>query len=245
MRTKNVWLWILLLVMGITTSCKNDDSEALSPVAALEKIVKTTEGIGEWEEAYITPQGYYLYRSETTDEDISRADEKEGYACLSFMSITADKKLNLFLSKTDGLPIQAVSDEGTLYFSYPNDSILELVYDNGGEMIMQDSIPYSLNEMKDMATSYKYEDNLQGILFYFTHLVEGHSSLPNINTIVEAFNKTLLLHIEISSDLTDLELRKMKVVSMSLLQKLQEPMKQPLKKYIPFLQYGQERQPLK
>ena len=55
MRTKHVWLWILLLVMGITTSCKNDDSEALSPVAALEKIVKTTEGIGEWEEAYITP----------------------------------------------------------------------------------------------------------------------------------------------------------------------------------------------
>lgn len=161
------------------------------------------------------------------------------------MSITEDKKLNLFLSKTDGLPIQAVSDEGTLYFSYPNDSILELVYDNGGEMIMQDSIPYSLNEMKDMVTSYKYEDNLQGILFYFTHLVEGHSSLPNINTIVEAFNKTLLLHIEISSNLTDLELRKMKVVSMSLLQKLQEPMKQPLKKYIPFLQYGQERQPLR
>lgn len=208
MRTKHVWLWILLLVMGITTSCKNDDSEALSPVAALEKIVKTTEGIGEWEEAYITPQGYYLYRSGTTDENISRADEKEGYACLSFMSITEDKKLNLFLSKTDGLPIQAVSDEGTLYFSYPNDSILELVYDNGAEMIMQDSIPYSLNEMKDMVTSYKYEDNLQGILFYFTHLVEGHSSLPNINTIVEAFNKTLLLHIEISSDLTDLELRK-------------------------------------
>lgn len=40
MRTKHVWLWILLLVMGITTSCKNDDSEALSPVAALEKSSK-------------------------------------------------------------------------------------------------------------------------------------------------------------------------------------------------------------
>lgn len=104
MRTKNVWLWILLLVMGITTSCKNDDSEALSPVAALEKIVKTTEGIGEWEEAYITPQGYYLYRSETTDEDISRADEKEGYACLSFMSITADKNsIYSFLKQMDFL----------------------------------------------------------------------------------------------------------------------------------------------
>lgn len=209
MKTKNVWFWILLLIIGTTTSCKNDDNGAISPVAALEKIVKTTEGIGEWEEAYITPQGYYLYRSETGSENISRTEEKEeGYACLSFMSVTEDNKLNLFLSKTDGLPVQAVSDEGTLYFSYPNDSILELIYNNGNEMVMQDSIPYSLNEMKNMVASYQYSDHLQEILFYFIHLVEGHSNLPNVNAIIEAFNKTILLHIETSSDLTDLELKK-------------------------------------
>lgn len=208
MKTKNVWFWLFLLVTGIVSSCKNDDNEAISPVAALEKIVKTTEGIGEWEEAYITPQGYYLYRSGTENENTARAEEKEGYSCLSFMSVEEDKKINLFLSKTDGLPMQAISDEGTLYFSYPNDSILELVYDNGDAMIMQDSIPYSLNEMKDMVTSNNYNNHLQEILFYFVHLVEDHSNLPNITALVEAFSQTLPLHIEVNDDLTELKLEK-------------------------------------
>lgn len=54
------------------------------------------------------------------------------------------------ISTVEGnIPTQIVAPKGILYFSYPNDSILELVFDNGESVTMIDNIEYSMEALEN------------------------------------------------------------------------------------------------
>lgn len=131
-------------------------------LSTLDNIVKINDGIGEWDEAYITPHGYFCYSNKLPEDKSesrslkSRADS-ETQKVLNFMSTDGKSTASMLLSATEELPLQLITDGGTLNFSYPNDSILELVYDNGSELEMLDSIPYSRKEMETMVSTLKYD----------------------------------------------------------------------------------------
>lgn len=106
------------------------------PTIDTKGIIEMTEGVGDWTTGYVTPVGYFFY-----DNNVGEA-EGTNYQSLSYM--TADEKdfACLIANTTDMLPTQLLTSRGNLYFSFPNDSILELLYDDGTRMEMVDSIPY-------------------------------------------------------------------------------------------------------
>lgn len=67
MRTKNLFVWILLVLTAV--SCKNDDEPGLpgggDNLAKLGQIAMVTEDIGDWDKAYLTPDGYFCIVTES------------------------------------------------------------------------------------------------------------------------------------------------------------------------------------
>ena len=127
-----------LFFIGLASSGEDTPSPTpdTPPTIGTKGIIEMTEGIGDWTTGYVTPVGYFFY-----DNNVEGSGETN-YQSLSFM--TADEKdfACLIANTTDMLPTQLLTSRGNLYFSFPNDSILELLYDNGTRMEMVDSIPY-------------------------------------------------------------------------------------------------------
>lgn len=178
-------------------------------VETLETIVEVTEGIGDWDNAYITPAGYFLYRANLQPATTSPTaavltrTESASQECLSFLSADSETQADLLLSAAEKLPLQMASGDQTLHFSYPNDSILELVYDDNSGLSMVDSIPYSLKDMQAMASAQGYTDNLKRTLFYFYSLVNGHvDDLALFEQLSEIFNTILGLDFDKNSGST-------------------------------------------
>lgn len=168
------------------------------PLETLDCIAPLTGDLGTWNQGYVTPQGYLLYDETVEAPTVTRASRagETAYEYLSFLSLDETLSLNVLYSKEDKLPLQATTEEGTLYFSYPNDTILELVFNNGSEMLMQDSIPYSLDEINQSIAAKGYTDPIKKALFFFNYLVKGHSDLAFVKELTTLFEGTLSLDID-------------------------------------------------
>lgn len=204
-----------MLTMGFISfsSCSSDDEEVvignIVPTTTLdadgtllqstEGIIKLTSGIDTWDEAYLTNQGYFCY-NENFDKDtegtISRATSLDSkYSSLAFMPLDKSEVISIITTKKDRIPTQMVTKNGIFYFSFPNDSILELLYSNGSSVEMLDSIPYKKDELPGFAMEYK-NDILKAILSNVTSLIKINTSSTitidietTINTCITAFNK--------------------------------------------------------
>lgn len=106
------------------------------PTIDTKGIIEMTEGVGDWTTGYVTPVGYFFY------DDNVEGSEEANYQTLSFMTVDKKDFACLIANTTDMLPTQLLTSRGNIYFSFPNDSILELLYDDGSRMEMVDSIPY-------------------------------------------------------------------------------------------------------
>ena len=160
----------------------------ISTPSSKEEFVKLTKDLGDWDEAYVTNHGYFGYSDQLlADESTGGRAASITQKVLSFMSTDLKNKASILLSATEGLPLQLVTDEGMLNFSFPNDSILELIYDNGSEMTMLESIAYSRSRMDETIARLKYNNQLQKSLYYFVTLIKGHtgSYFRNFITIFE------------------------------------------------------------
>lgn len=175
-------------------------------ISTLDNIVKINDGIGEWNEAYITSHGYFCYSNKLPEDKSEgrsfkiRADS-ETQKVLNFMSTDGKSTASMLLSATEELPLQLITDDGTLNFSYPNDSILELVYDNGSKLEMLDSISYSRKEMETTVSTLKYDTQLQKALYYFISLVKGHTA-THFDELISIFSDVLKLKIDVNSEAT-------------------------------------------
>lgn len=217
MRTKNLFVWILLVLTAV--SCKNDDEPGLSGegdnLAKLGQIAMVTEDIGDWDKAYLTPDGYFLYRDGISAPAAREGETDDKYDCLSYMSLDKKTKVNILLSKDDKLPAQIVfEDKTSLYFSYLDDepeeeTVLELVYDGGGKMEKIGNYRYSYAEWETIKTQYAGEDILMQALSYFNFLVkESGCTSSSIVELTETFDDVLSLEISLDVDIDVLALEK-------------------------------------
>lgn len=217
MRTKNLFVWILLVLTAV--SCKNDDEPGLSGegdnLAKLGQIAMVTEDIGDWDKAYLTPDGYFLYRDGISAPAAREGETDDKYDCLSYMSLDKKTKVNILLSKDDKLPAQIVfEDKTSLYFSYLDDepeeeTVLELVYDGGGKMEKIGNYRYSYAEWETIKTQYAGEDILMQALSYFNFLVkESGCTSSSIVGLTETFDDVLSLEISLDVDIDVLALEK-------------------------------------
>ncbi len=139
-------LMAMVCCAGFTACSDDDDNEngvtQESILQAAEGIISLTSGIGEWDAAYLTKFGYFCYK-----EDVSST--VTNYSSINYMPSDGSDMVSLISTKEDNIPTQMVTKKGIVYFSFPNDTILELLYDNGTEVTMLDSIAYD----KDVLTT--------------------------------------------------------------------------------------------
>ena len=186
------------------------------PLEKLDKIAMLTENIGNWDKAYVTRDGYFLYRSGMSAVPEARSGETDDkYDYLSYMSLDKKMKVNILLSKDEKLPVQIVfEDKTSLYFSYLDDepeeeTVLELVYDDGEKMEKVSSHRYSYAEWETIKAEYVSEDVLKQALSYFNFLVkESGYTLPSVGELAETFDDVLSLEISVDINVDILGLEK-------------------------------------
>ena len=140
----NLLTMLLLAVVGMFyCSCNNDDDDdsrkSHSFLDKAEGIIELESGIGDWDAAYLTKVGYFCYKQDMNE---SAMGEEGLYSAIAYMSAEGSDMVSLVSTKSDNLPTQMVTEDGIVYFSFPNDSILELLYDDGETVVMPDSIAY-------------------------------------------------------------------------------------------------------
>ncbi|MDE7455099.1 MAG: hypothetical protein K2M96_00145 [Prevotella sp.] len=143
---------LLVAVVSMSVvSCSSDSDDTPSQASILQKaegIIELKSGIGNWDAAYLTKLGYFCYK-----QDASSTANK--YSSITYMPADGSDIVSLIATKTDNIPTQMVTKSGIVYFSFPNDSILELLYDDGKTVMMLDSIAYSKEELTNLTTSKK------------------------------------------------------------------------------------------
>ena len=151
----NKFCSILSLLIGAFAfiSCSNDDDTPTQAqiLQGAEGIITLKSGIGEWDAAYLTKLGYFCYSEDAFSKNNSQSDGK--YSSVTYMTPDGNDIVSLLTTKDENIPTQMVTKSGIVYFSFPNDSILELLYDDGKTVTMLDSIPYSKNELPSINMS--------------------------------------------------------------------------------------------
>ena len=145
---------LILLICSISFySCSNDDDTPTQAqiLQGAEGIITLKDGIGNWDAAYLTKLGYFCYSEDAFSKKNSQSDGK--YSSVTYMTPDGNDIVSLLTTKEDNIPTQMVTKSGIVYFSFPNDSILELLYDDGKTVTMLDSIPYSKNELPSINMS--------------------------------------------------------------------------------------------
>lgn len=136
---------LLLTVVGMGfVSCSSDDTPSQESI--LQKaagIIELKSGIANWDAAYLTKSGYFCYKK-------SASSTANKYSSVAYMPADGSDIVDLVATKLDNIPTQMVTKNGILYFSFPNDSILELLYDDGKSVTMLDSIAYSRKDLLDL-----------------------------------------------------------------------------------------------
>lgn len=152
MKTTNKLFWSILAVLIGTlgfTSCSSDDEGEISQAKILQGvngIIPLKEKIGEWDTAYLTNLGYFCYNAEAFPKGKVPASNG-AYSSVTFMNPDGSDIVSLLTTKEGNIPTQMITKKGIVYFSFPNDSILELLYDDGKKVTMLDSIPYSKEKL--------------------------------------------------------------------------------------------------
>lgn len=137
-------LLVAAVSIGVASCSSNDDNPSQASILQkAEGIIELKSGIGNWDAAYLTKLGYFCYK-----QDASSAANK--YSSITYMPSDGSDMVSLIATKDDNIPTQMVTKSGIVYFSFPNDSILELLYDDGKTVTMLDSIAYSKESLNNL-----------------------------------------------------------------------------------------------
>ncbi|MDO4165218.1 MAG: vWA domain-containing protein [Bacteroides sp.] len=171
--TRNITKTLLLLIglFGLA-SCNSDDNEPTQAqiLQNAEGIIPLTSSIGNWDAAYLTKLGYFCY---SEDAGLEVTDGK--YSSVTYMTADGSDIVSLLSTKSENIPTQMVTKGGIVYFSFPNDSILELIYDNGTTVTMLDSIAYSKEDLPGLGSAYS-TDAFKAALANTASLLNNNSS---------------------------------------------------------------------
>ena len=174
---------LLIAVAGMGFSSCSGDDDTPSDAKILQKaegIIELMSGIGDWDAAYLTKSGFFCYK-----EDVDDFNGK--YSSVTFMPADGSDIVSLISTKSDKIPTQMVTKKEIVYFSFPNDTILELLDDNGKTVIMLDSIPYSKQDLLDIAAN---NDEFKSALTNAASLLKKNKGSKSIaNTYGKVFEE--------------------------------------------------------
>lgn len=153
---------------------------------AIDGIVKLEDNISDWDEAYVTEShGLYGIKLGCVCSSTSK------FNALCFIPADNSDILSIITTAEDNIPTQMVTNNGILYFSYPNDSTLELVFDNGVDVTMIDHVKYSMDDMVNNAYT---DDMFKMILSNVSYLLAKSTSSEEIIThYIDVFAKVCTL----------------------------------------------------
>lgn len=154
----------------------------------VEGILEINQHIDFWDNTYVTPIGYFCYKS-SLPYDSSEIDS-EMYEMLSYVNFEKSTLLNAVFSKEHNLPVSLALDSLMLYFSYNNDSICSIIIESDSvtigslEFVYNDSVVCGVNEYSSC--------NLKRNLWKLVALLDGNTAeYKSLSDIIELF-KTLL-----------------------------------------------------
>ncbi len=174
MRTRRCILSLALLAgISLFTACSSDDD--VVQINILENatgIVPLTSGVGDWDAAFLTRSGYFCYSGDALATD-TEADDGGKFVSVTYMAPDGSDIVSILATEDGKIPSQMVTSKGIAYFSFPNDTILELLYDDGETVAMLDSIPYDKTALPSFG---KFaSDAFKGTLANIAKLLKGHT----------------------------------------------------------------------
>lgn len=146
---------LLLLLFGLGFTASEDDlemgpavDEIVDPdgMGGLTGIVKLEEGFEGWDAAYLTKYGYFCYNKDAYVAEDGSEDEAT-YSSVSYLSLDKKDTISVIINREGNLPSQMLIGGGVVFFSFPNDTIMELLFDDGKNVKMLDSIAYNKKDL--------------------------------------------------------------------------------------------------
>ena len=205
---KSILNWMFAAVVAITgmtmASCSSSDSgDSPTPpapdpdVPGVTGVNTLTSGIGTWSAAYVTPQGFFAFK-----ENVTRATTS-AYEELYYQSSTGTLQGVLMVNKAEKLPVRFILKDITLDFSFLNDSVLEILYDDGKSVKLVDQVTYNKAELIAAMAAAKKDNNLQRALYGFVTLAgDKLGSYPAVNAFVTSFKDALKLDFDAAKSTT-------------------------------------------
>lgn len=146
---------------------------------------------GEWEEIYVTPMGYFAYKSTLPYADDSI--DKERYSLLSYLGLDGKERCGIVFSADTWMPLWLEADSMELYFSYTKDSLCSLALYESDMLTVLGDHEFSLSEMQKSCMSKGYgNSNLKSCLFYLVSLAEGRlGSFESMSELIVKFKTCL------------------------------------------------------
>lgn len=212
---------LLVVATCIGTSCSksNEPEVPQGPkLDNLEEISLVKENIGAWDEAYVTPVGYFLY-SENIENlkekssikknkmmKSSAAEEDDAREFMTFLSADGKVKVSFVISPIDKMPLQIVIDDNTtIDFCYLNDNVLEIVVENASGMSLMKTVEYNRPELLARALELGYTNNLQHALYVLISLAKNNvTGVPQLESLIELFEQLLAMSINNDTSVEDL-----------------------------------------
>lgn len=160
----------------------------------VEGIVHVNVNIAEWDDAYLSNKGYFCFKKDMEESETNK------YNSLVYMSPDGSDISGIVATKDECMPTQLVTQTGILYFSFPNDTILELIHDNGTLVEMLDSIPYKKSELPGF-TKYR-DDTFKSIIANIAALLEKNTNKKELTSrYAAAFNAVAALDYTTATDI--------------------------------------------
>lgn len=175
------------------------DERIVSPVSLVdsisfynpyvEGIVEISEGFDVWDKAYVTPIGYFSYKSALVAE--GEDFDSDQYETLAYANFDDTQAATLILSKNDSLPVWLIIDSLTCTFGYlPEDSLCHLTIGCDSAVVCE--LEFHYNDSIVTARNQYTDHELKRCLWIVTSLLEGNTAECQAITGVVAKFKTLL-----------------------------------------------------
>ena len=195
----------MLMALFCVMSCSSDESgpSQAQILKGADGIIAVTENIGDWDAAYLTNKGYFYYSKDAFNEkeNAGEATKKvtslranptssSKYSTVVYTTANGSDMVTLLATSAEGIPSQLVTSKGIVYFSFPNDSILELLFDDGKQVTMIDSIAYK-KALLPIFNGYPSSDMFKAILANVGHLLNSSSDgvTPGMTTIINVIKR--------------------------------------------------------
>ncbi len=155
----------------------------------VEGIVEISEGFDIWDKAYVTPIGYFSYKSALVadGEDL----DSEQYETLAYANFEDTQAATLILSKNDSLPVWFLVDSLTCTLGYfPEDSLCQVTIGCDSTVVCE--LEFHYNDSIVTIPNQYTDHGLKRCLWIVTSLLEGNTADCQAVTDVVTKFKTLL-----------------------------------------------------